>query len=236
MSFFDFAMVWRYSPAQGNAFLVHLALADMAIESRVIATQGEIASIAHCSTPTVSRVLVELIEAGEIKIETQGGGPRSPIYKITHASMATANGTLQNDSNVHPDMINEAKDHHIGIAAMTEQASYAEETVAVEAQPAPVARSVAQKPVAITDLSREDLSFGLSRLLKAMGTDIPENAPPLYWFRDEHVADYRNFLLLADKLPYQFLEAVVAAQIKAPNIRSLREIGSKLAAAKIIPF
>ena len=65
MSFYDLAMVWRHSPATGNALLVHLTLADMAIDGLVCASQGEIAILARCDVSTVSRRIADLIEIGE---------------------------------------------------------------------------------------------------------------------------------------------------------------------------
>jgi len=238
MSFFDLAMVWRHSPATGNAFLVHLALADMAIDSRVSATQAEIAILARCSVPTVSRVLPELIEAGCIETEAQGGGPRSPIYRLVHR--------LQNDGIARDDVVSQAQDDQFESRAMPHQDLYPTPAPFVDAlvqpfpkpfpPPTPEPTPNVYKHLARAAVGRDELSAGLQDLLRAMGTEVPEGAPPLYWCRYEHVEAYRQILSFGGKTPAQLLAAVQAAQIKAPKIRVLSEIHDKLAAAKIIPF
>ena len=243
MSFFDLAMAWRYSPATGNAFLVHMALADMAIDSRVCATQAEIAILARCSVPTVSRVLPELIEAGCIEIEAQGGGPRSPIYRLAHR--------FQNDSFIRNDVVRRVIDDQTESEAMPQRIPFVQPNDGESMDILDQARRDMMDATGISDVlrppnvyknlaraivGRDELSAGLQNLLRAMGTEVPEGAPPLYWCRDEHVEAYRQLLSLTDNTPAQLLAAVQAAQIRAPKIRTLQEINDKLSAANIIPF
>lgn len=237
MSFFDLAMVWRHSPVNGNAFLVHLALADMAIDSRVSATQAEIAVLAGCSVPTVSRVLPELIEAGCIETEAQGGGPRSPIYRLVHR--------LQNDGIARDDVVSPADYDQFGSLDMPDATRNAPNTLPntpnflqrhAAPEPSPEAAPNVYKGLARAIVGRDELSAGLQDLLRAMGTEVPEGAPPLYWCRDEHVEAYRQILSFGGKTPAQLLAEVQAAQIRAPKIRELKEIHDKLAAANIILF
>ena len=77
---------------------------------------------------------------------------------------------------------------------------------------------------------------GLEALLRAVGAQLPEGAPPLYWYRDEHVEAYRGTLDLAGMSPSELLTAVQAAKIKAPNMRRVQDLHDTLAAAQILPF
>ena len=112
MSFYDLAMVWRHSPATGNALLVHLTLADMAIDGLVCASQGEIAILARCDVSTVSRRIADLIEIGELVEESRGAGRRTPIFRITHKAMAEGapRVVVQNAGIVHNAVINPVED------------------------------------------------------------------------------------------------------------------------------
>ena len=77
---------------------------------------------------------------------------------------------------------------------------------------------------------------GLEALLRVVGAELPEGAPPLYWYRDEHVEAFRRLLDLATLSPTELVTAVREANIKAPNMRKVQDLNNALAAAKIIPF
>jgi len=77
---------------------------------------------------------------------------------------------------------------------------------------------------------------GLEALLRVVGAELPEGAPPLYWYRDEHVEAFRRLLDLATLSPTELVTAVREANIKAPNMRKVQDLNNVLAAAQIIPF
>lgn len=87
MSFAAFAATWSHSRATGNTFLVHLALADLAQVNLVQAAQADIALLARCSVPTVSRALQELISLGEVIALDDRVKP--PIYQLQFTAEKT---------------------------------------------------------------------------------------------------------------------------------------------------
>jgi hypothetical protein len=119
MSLATFARVWATSPASGNTFLVHLALADLARENLVQAPQADIAMLARCSVPTVSRALQELVDAGVIEILDER--TKTPIYRLIYQGdgfsdqlRAQLMGNLQNDGILQDDMISLAESDQVG--------------------------------------------------------------------------------------------------------------------------
>ena len=124
MSLAIFARVWETSPASGNAFLVHLALADLAHGRLVQAPQADIALLARCSIPTVSRALQELVDAGAIEA-INDRRTKTPIYRLIHRGddisdqlRANRHHDLQSDSNYHDDVIGLAEGDQIDGVAM----------------------------------------------------------------------------------------------------------------------
>ena len=91
-----------------------------------------------------------------------------------------------------------------------------------------MARSVVLQP-------SSDPVAELSAFLRALGVQ-PNPEAPAYWYRDEHVQDFKALLLLADKTPGELLDAVHQAQVKTPTIRKLADAYNALAQAGIIPF
>lgn len=238
MSFYDLAMVWRHSPATGNALLVHLALADMAIDGLVCASQGEIALLARCDVSTVSRRIADLVEIGELAAESHGAGRRSPIFRITHKAMTEGapRAIVQDAGVVQDDMIrpdDRPQDEREDVMQEAHSAP-PEVTAPISIEPPPPAN--VYKHLARSIVGRDELVKGLEALLRAVGAQLPEGAPPLYWYRDEHVEAYRGTLDLAGMSPSELLTAVQAAKIKAPNMRKVQDLHNALAAAMIIPF
>ena len=105
-----------------------------------------------------------------------------------------------------------------------------------ETHPEPPQPVNVYKHLARTIVGRDELVKGLEALLRAVGAGLPEGAPPLYWYRDEHVEAYRKTLDLAQRSSSELLTAVQAAKIKAPNMRKVQDLHDALAAAQIIPF
>lgn len=234
MSFYDLAMVWRHSPATGNALLVHLALADMAIDGLVCASQGEIAILARCDVSTVSRRIADLVEIGELVEESRGAGRRTPIFRIAHKAMTEgAPPVVVQNAGVVQDAVLSPDESQQSERETMEQ--YVARTLEPHSEPPPAAANV-YKHLARAIVGRDGLVKGLEALLKAVGASLPEGAPPLYWYRDEHVEAYRRTLDLAVMSPSELLAAVQAAKIKAPNMRRVQDLHNALAAAQIIPF
>lgn len=258
MSFYDLAMVWRHSPATGNALLVHLALADMAIDGLVCASQGEIAILARCDVSTVSRRIADLVGIGELVEESRGAGRRTPIFRIAHKAMTEGAppvvvqnaGIVQNavvrqderpqaeQGDVMPEYLPlPPEERYLRGAALSDDAmrSMRDVTGIADASTPPPPANV-HKHLARAIVGRDELVKGLEALLKAVGASLPEGAPPLYWYRDEHVEAYRKTLDLTGMSPSELLTAVQAAKIKAPNMRRVQDLHDTLAAAQILPF
>ena len=238
MSFYDLAMVWRHSPATGNALLVHLALADMAIDGLVCASQGEIALLARCDVSTVSRRIADLVEIGELAAESHGAGRRSPIFRITHKAMTEGapRAIVQDAGVVQDDMIrpdDRPQDEREDVMQEVHSAP-PEVTAPISIEPPPPAN--VHRRLARAIVGRDELVKGLEALLRVVGAELPEGAPPLYWYRDEHVEAYRHLLDLATLSPTELVTAVREANIKAPNMRKVQDLNNVLAAAQIIPF
>lgn len=258
MSFYDLAMVWRHSPATGNALLVHLALADMAIDGLVCASQGEIAILARCDVSTVSRRIADLVGIGELVEESRGAGRRTPIFRIAHKAMTEGappvvvqNAGVVQDAVLTPDERPQVEqgdvmpeylplppeERYLRGAALIDDAmrSMRDVTGIADASTPPPPVNV-HKHLARAIVGRDELVKGLEALLRTVGAQLPEGAPPLYWYRDEHVEAYRGTLDLAGMSPSELLTAVQAAKIKAPNMRRVQDLHDTLAAAQILPF
>lgn len=72
------AWVWHRSQAKGMTRLVALAIADHASDdgSNAWPAVSRLAAMCLCSESTVRRAIRELVELGELRVETQAGGPR----------------------------------------------------------------------------------------------------------------------------------------------------------------
>ena len=296
MSLEQFARVWGTSPATGTTLLVHLAIADLAIEKMVRAPQAAIADLARCSVTTVARAMQELVDMGVIIVVDDRTKPA--IYALIHQSDGIStqlrmnrvdnvqnDGILQDDSKEPQESgqtegiavqdtlgKNLAREGNIGdpmpvstediaeiplreptppvvevpsvadmrpimdlqdaIARDVREATGIDRVLIEDPAPAPtfkaMARSVVLQP-------SSDPVAELSAFLRALGVQ-PNPEAPAYWYRDEHVQDFKALLLFADKTPGELLDAVHQAQVKTPTIRKLADAHNVLAQAGIIPF
>ena len=296
MSLEQFARVWGTSPATGTTLLVHLAIADLAIEKMVRAPQAAIADLARCSVTTVARAMQELVDMGVIIVVDDRTKPA--IYALIHQSDGISTqlrmnrvDNVQNDGILQADgkepqesgqtggIAGEgtggkslAREGNIGdpmpvstediaeiplreptppvvevpsvadmrpimdlqdaIARDVREATGIDRVLIEDPAPAPtfkaMARSVVLQP-------SSDPVAELSAFLRALGVQ-PNPEAPAYWYRDEHVQDFKALLLLADKTPGELLDAVHQAQVKTPTIRKLADAHNALAQAGIIPF
>jgi len=115
------AHVWQHSPLKGDAFVVHLALGDIANDiygGRLWMTHATLAAKAHTSVSTVKRTLHQLIDAGFLELIEEGGGRgvaseyqmilktvhREPFSTIENGSSVIENGSsvIENGSSVIP--------------------------------------------------------------------------------------------------------------------------------------
>ncbi len=302
MSLEQFARVWGTSPATGTTLLVHLAIADLAIEKMVRAAQAAIADLARCSVTTVARAMQELVDLGVIIVVDDRTKPA--IYALIHQSDGISTqlrmnrvDNVQNDGILQADgkepqesgqtegiavqdtlEVNSARDVRLpnegnigapmpvstediaeiplreptppvvevpsvadmrpimdlqdAIARDVREATGIDRVLIEDPAPAPtfkaMARSVVLQP-------SSDPVAELSAFLRALGVQ-PNPEAPAYWYRDEHVQDFKALLLFADKTPGELLDAVHQAQVKTPTIRKLADAYNALAQAGIIPF
>ena len=273
MSLEQFARVWGTSPATGTTLLVHLAIADLAIEKMVRAAQAAIADLARCSVTTVARAMQELVDLGVIIVVDDRTKPA--IYALIHQSDGISTqlrmnrvDNVQNDGILQADgkepqesgqtegiavqdtlEVNSARDvrlpneGNIGAPMPVSTEDIAE--IPLHESTPPVSRILIEDPApaptfkamarSVVLQPSSDPVAELSAFLRALGVQ-PNPEAPAYWYRDEHVQDFKALLLLADKTPGELLDAVHQAQVKTPTIRKLADAHNALAQAGIIPF
>lgn len=267
MSLEQFARVWGTSPATGTTLLVHLAIADLAIEKMVRAPQAAIADLARCSVTTVARAMQELVDMGVIIVVDDRTKPA--IYALIYQSDGIStqlrmnrvdnvqnDGILQDDSKelqesgqtegmAVQDTLgkNLAREGNIGDPMPVSTEDIAE--IPLHESTPPVSRILIEDPApaptfkamarSVVLQPSSDPVAELSAFLRALGVQ-PNPEAPAYWYRDEHVQDFKALLLLADKTPGELLDAVHQAQVKTPTIRKLADAHNALAQAGIIPF
>ena len=267
MSLEQFARVWGTSPATGTTLLVHLAIADLAIEKMVRAPQAAIADLARCSVTTVARAMQELVDMGVIIVVDDRTKPA--IYALIHQSDGIStqlrmnrvdnvqnDGILQDDSKEPQESgqtegiavqdtlgKNLAREGNIGDPMPVSTEDIAE--IPLHESTPPVSRILIEDPApaptfkamarSVVLQPSSDPVAELSAFLRALGVQ-PNPEAPAYWYRDEHVQDFKALLLLADKTPGELLDAVHQAQVKTPTIRKLADAHNALAQAGIIPF
>lgn len=262
MSLSTFARVWSYSPATGNTFLVHLAMADLSIAGIVQAAQPDIALLARCSVETVARSIPKLVEMGVLipieerakppifqlasmedfpprepvtdddPVSSRGAGPESEPFRAATIDTPQNDGILQND------WINGDTSHQIaGGAPSLEEVVALMDSIPEHAPPpvAPQEHSFQALARSAVPPQEADPAKSLQAFLRALGVQ-PDPAMPLYWYRDEHVQAFEGLLLFAGKTAAQLISEVQAAGIKMPDLRRIPDINDRLAAAKIIPF
>lgn len=76
MSAYEFARVWGESNTTGSALLVHLALADCAVNGVAKATHENLAALSRLSVASVARAIAHLVEMEEIEILWPKSGSR----------------------------------------------------------------------------------------------------------------------------------------------------------------
>lgn len=76
MSAYDFACVWKDSEATGSALLVHLALADCAINGIARVRHEDLARLSRLHVASVGRAIEQLAASGQIIIAEPKAGTR----------------------------------------------------------------------------------------------------------------------------------------------------------------
>ena len=82
MASYEFACVWKESKATGSALLVHLALADCAVNGLARTSHKMLAHLSRLSINSVGRAINQLAETREIEILTQKSGNRLPQIDV----------------------------------------------------------------------------------------------------------------------------------------------------------
>lgn len=258
MSIFDFATVWQTSRAQGNNLLVHLALAEMAVDGEAHASRTQIGNLARCSHDTVARAIDHLIGIRAIEVTEYNAGPRAARYTLLYDTAQVADllrvaepERAQTTQPAEFETYQTARQKDpipqiaevAGISAETEGALYPGQPVdAVPFLPPPSipdatpgAQAAAHEQIlAATGIAPVDHLAGLQALLAALGVK-PHEDLPFYWFRAEHTEDYKALLADMECTIDDLLLGVTRQMIRAPDLRSIQELRLMLIVVNFLP-
>ena len=82
MASYEFACVWKESRATGSALLVHLALADCAVNGLARTSHKMLAHLSRLSVNSVGRAINQLAETREIEVLKKKSGNRLPQIEV----------------------------------------------------------------------------------------------------------------------------------------------------------
>lgn len=250
MSAYEFATVWNNSKATGSALLVHLALADCAVNGLARTNHQTLASIARVSVDSVARAINQLVQMGEIEIlEPRSGNrvpqidvmpnrgrsskPRQPTPQI--AEMGEQIPTLQIADMPLPtpqiaalsivDQVIDDIRKITGIADI-DNAWFSSKRVAPKELPIAVysaALDVQPFTSRRVPAAVQIVPADVGRVLKAAGVP-PNEEVPLYWWRAEHLADLIDLCKGLGISVDTLIGRITTSGQKAPDLRRIADL------------
>lgn len=219
--------VWTRSNATGPARLVMLALADCANANGVAQLSlRDLAAMCRLSKTRVDQVISGLVEAGELRIMSSGGGRSNPAkYWIT---LRTA-GVNCPEAPKGPEC--EDKTAQAERAVPTgENAAIADMSVTVAAGvdlAEPETKGPRPTPAPIAPATPRSSQADIDAVLSAVGVAAPPDLP-FFWARKEHREDLAGFLarksLSVDELCVRLRAAVERGRRYEHAPRSVAQI------------
>lgn len=239
MAAYDFVKVWETSHIGGNPLLVLLALADCTVDGVAEANHERLAQKARLSISSVARCIAALTECGQIEVVTPKAGQRAATVRVTHHDGWYA-GTEGRPEYPYTPMfaktiIDPAQPDDADITFVTDTAP----APVSDADPVPAGKAVhppAQieppsapmaPPVERDIINQQSVQAFLNAAGVKQRADIP-----LYWFRQEHIADLAWICDQANVTVREAIKRIKASGQVFPDLRRISDLAPIIAQAK----
>ena len=239
MGAYDFACVWKDSEATGSALLVHMALADCAINGIARVRHEDLARLSRLHVASVGRAIEQLATSGQIIIAEPKAGTRPaqivvwptkasayatlselPAYEFANATVTAPDTPVMqkllddgwiNDDPGPTEIIDPLLDAIMG--EPDEPPGYAW-SAPTAIQPVVPPRTPPAMLIAPGDVAR---------VLNAAG--VPKNEEmPAYWWRTEHKADLADLCERLDVTVDVIVQRLMRSGQTAPDLRRIGDL------------